>query len=293
MRRLLLLALACAVLAPIAGCEGDDGLRRLNFGKTAIVTGDFDTVEQLIQEVANTTTVEAEIQMYDGYVDGPHFQTEVSAQPGDLALQVEDLLRADVAQGLGQYNTVFLSCGMRGVSDHIYNGVAEDDHLVHDQVVIDNLLDTVQHGGNVYFSDWTYDLIEAAWPDKVRWVGDEEELDDAQRGQAGPIAARVVDEDLAVFMELGVGDEIEIIFNQAGWAVPLTVSDDVQVLVEGDIEYDDPETGTWTARENVPLVFSFTDGGNVVYTAFHNEAQVTDDARDVLRFSLTKLSAPQ
>ncbi len=293
MRRLLLLTLACALAAPLVGCDGDDGLRRLHFGKTAIVTGDFDTVEQLIQEVANTTTVEAEIQLYDGYVDGPHFETEVSAEPGDLALQVEDLLRADVSQGLGQFDTVFLSCGMRGVSDHVYNGVAEDDHLVHDQLVVDNILDTVQHGGNMYFSDWTYDLVEAGWPGKVTWVGDEEELDTAQRGQAGPVAARVVDEELAAFMEINVGDQIEVIFNQAGWAVPLSVSDDVQVLVEADIEYDDPETGTWVSRDSVPLVFSFSDGGNVVYTAFHNEAQVTDDARDVLRFGLTRLSAPQ
>jgi len=284
-----LLIAALIVGAGTSGCN-DPNLIRLNFGRTAIVTGDFDTVQQLIQEVANTTTVEADIHYYDGYIDGPHFETETDIQPGDLALQAEDLLRADTSQGLDQFDTTFLSCGMRGVADHVYNGVGEDNHLVEDGTVIANLDEALSHGAAIYFSDWTYDLVEATWPDKVRWAGDESELDDAQRGKAGPVTARVVSPELANFMELGVGDELEIIFNQGGWAVPLSVADDVEVLVEADIEYDNPDTGEFELRQDVPLVFSFTEGGRVVYTAFHNEAQITDDARDVLRFSLTRLS---
>ncbi len=289
MRRSLMLFAALIAGLGTSACT-DPNLTRLNFGRTAIVTGDFDTVRQLIQEVANTTTVEADIFMYDGYIDGPHFETETDIEPGDLALQVEDLLRADTSQGLDQFDTTFLSCGMRGVADHIYNGVAEDNHLVEDSTVLANLQEALSHGGALYFSDWTYDLIQAAWPEMVTWAGDSDELDDAQRGKAGPVNARVVSAELAAFMEINVGDEIEIIFNQGGWAVPLSVSDDVEVLVEADIEYDDPVTGEFELRQNVPLVFSFSGGGRVVYTAFHNEAQITDDARDVLRFSLTRLS---
>ena len=289
MRRSFLLLAALVAGVSTSACN-DPNLTRLNFGRTAIATGDFDTVQQLIQEDANTTTVEADIHYYDGYIDGPHFETETDIQPGDLALQVEDLLRADTSQGLDQFDTTFLSCGMRGVADHVYNGVAEDNHLVEDGTVIANLTEALSHGGALYFSDWTYDLIEATWPERVTWAGDEDELDDAQRGKAGPVNARVVSEELATFMEVGVGDEIEIVFNQGGWAVPLAVADDVEVLVEADIEYDDPITGEFVLRNDVPLVFSFTDAGRVVYTAFHNEAQITDDARDVLRFSLTRLS---
>jgi hypothetical protein len=289
LRRSSLLIAALAVALGTSGCQ-DPNLTRLNFGRTAIVTGDFDTVRQLIQEVANTTTVEADIHLFDGYIDGPHFETETDIEPGDLTNQVEDLLRADTSQGLDQFDTTFLSCGMRGVSDHLYNGVAEDDHLVSDSTVLANLQEALSHGGALYFSDWTYDLIQAAWPDKVHWAGDEDELDDAQRGKEGAVNARVVSSELAAFMELSVGDEIEIRFNQSGWAVPLSVADDVEVLIEADIEYDNPVTGEYELREDVPLVFSFAGGGRVVYTAFHNEAQITDDARDVLRFSLTRLS---
>lgn len=290
-RALVVLVLLASLALLIVSCEPEQSLVRLQFGRTAIITGDFDTVEVLIQEVANTTTVEAEIHLYNGYVDGPHFETEVGAGPEDLPLQVEDLLRAETHEGLDQFNTVFMSCGMRGVSDHVYNGVGQDDHLVEDATVIEHLVEAASHGTSLYFSDWTYDFIERAWPEKVAWVGDQDELDIAQRGRNGPVNARVVDEQLAAFMEVPVGSELEIEFNQSGWAVPRDVADDVTVLVAADIEYDDPYTGEWTPLQDVPLVFTFDAGAPVVYTAFHNEAQITDDARDVLRFALTQLSA--
>jgi hypothetical protein len=290
-RRALFVVALLALIAPlIAGCNPEQNLIRLQFGRTAIVTGDFDTVEVLIQEIANSTPVEAEIHYYNGYVDGPHFETEVGAGPEDLPLQVEDLLRAETASALDQFQTVFLSCGMRGVSDHVYNGVGEDNHLVEDETVIQHLRDTASNGTSLYFSDWTYDFIERAWPEKVAWVGDQEELDIAQAGRNGPVNARIVDPALADFMEVPVGSELEIEFNQSGWAVPGAVADDVTVLVAADVDYDDPYTGVWTTLQDVPLVFTFDAGAPVVYTAFHNEAQITDDARDVLRFALTRLS---
>jgi hypothetical protein len=44
---------------------------------------------------------------------------------------------------------------------------------------------------------------------------------------------------------------------------------------------------------SVPLVVAFDapgGSGRIVFTAFHNEAQLTDDARDVLRFQLGQLA---
>jgi hypothetical protein len=287
-----LIVLLLVLSTPLMGCGDGPELRRLNFGRTALVTGDFDTVEQLIQEVGNTTTIEADISIFDGYVDGPHFETEDVSQPDQLTLEVEDLLRADTTAGLAQFKTAFLSCGMRGVSHHVYNGVSEDNHLVDDPTVIENLVSAANSGVNLYFSDWTYEFIERGWPDLVEWVGEEDDLDAAQRGQAGPVTARVVHEGLAAFMEIPPSSEIEIIFNQGGWAVPMEVSEEVDVLVRGDIVYDDPLSGEYKVLTDAPLVFTFqAGGGKVVYTAFHNEAQITDDARDVLRVSLTQLSS--
>jgi hypothetical protein len=288
-QRPLIFLLVLSMLG-ISACDPDSGLRRLQFGRTAIITGDFDTVEQLIQEVSITTAVSADIELFNGYVDGAHFDTEVSSAVSPPSQQVEELLRADTTAGLDFFDTAFLSCGMRGVAERVYNGVSEDDHLVIDATVLNNVWDAVNHGQRLYFSDWTYDLLEATWPDKIEWLGSDTELDAAQRGAAGPVNARVVDADLADFMEIGLGDQIEIRFNQGGWAVIDSVADDVDVLVEADITYDDPITGELATRTS-PLVVAFDSGaGRVVFTSFHNEAQITDDARDVLRFQLNQLS---
>ncbi len=274
----------------LSGCDPDSGLRLLNFGRTAIVTGDFDTVEQLIQEVANTTQVEAEIQLYDGYIDGAHFQTEVTSAETPPGLQVEDLLRAETHAGLNQFKTAFFSCGMRGVAERVYNGASEDHHLVNDATVVEHVHDAVNNGLRLYFSDWSYDLLEAAWPSTLDWLGDDSLLDDAQRGIEGSVNARVVDEDLAAFMEVETGSQIEIVFNQGGWAVIEDVGEDVDVLVEAEVQYDHPGTGQATTITS-PLVVAFNSGGGrVVYTSFHNEAQITDDAVDVLRYQLSQLS---
>lgn len=278
--------LAAGAMTALTGCQ-DNNLQALNFGRTAIVTGDFDTVEQLIQEVANVSDVQAEITLYNGYVDEPHFETDVDGIP---SLQVEDLLRGNV-NTLSSFSTVFFSCGMRGVGEFRYNGVAEDDHLVIDGTVIENLQTTARRGANLYFSDWTYDFVDAAWPDMIRFHG-AGDLDDAQRGLAGPLSARVVSDALAEQMEIPVGSEIEIVFNQGGWAVIESVADDVEVLVEADVLVDNNETGQPELLPAVPLVVAFDapGTGRIVYTSFHNEAQLTDDARDVLRFQLGTLA---
>lgn len=277
-------------LALIAGCTDSD-LRRLRFGRTAIVLGDFDTVEQLIQEIANDTTVEIELHRYDGYTDGPHWETNFGDDEARPGIQVEDLVRADVTEGLDQFQTTFFSCGMRGVGAHVYNGVGEDNHLVLDGTVVENVVDAARRGNSLYFSDWTYDLLEAAWPEMVDWVGEDEDLDAAQRGRPGEVSARVVSEALAEAMEVPVGAEIELVFNQGGWAVPEAVADEVEVLVEGEVQWDDADGGAAPITSTVPLVLAFPHGdGKVVFTAFHNEAQITDDARDVLRYELGQLA---
>jgi hypothetical protein len=144
----------------------------------------------------------------------------------------------------------------------------------------------------MYFSDWTYDLLEATWPDQIDWLGDDSELDAAQRGIPGDALAYVADEGLAAFMGVEAGSQLDIVYNQGGWVVIEEVADGVDVLVRGDIEYDDPDTGETLLATDVPLVVAFDVGeaGRVVFTSSHNEAQITDDTRDVLRYQLSQLS---
>ncbi len=293
MRRCVPLLLLLSFVLIAAGCPGDNGLRRLALGKTAIATGDFDNVDELIKEVAVQTTVEAEIHYYDGYITGPAIESEPPNGGRPLELQVEDLMRVDSTAGLQQFNTVFLSDGMRGCNAQQYNGVGEDDHLVADQTVIDNLEVSVRNGLRLYFSDWNYDLFEATWPDLVDWIGDDTELDSAQRGLAPQtVNARIVDQGLADFMAVPLGSELEVIFNFGTWAVIDEVDESaVTVLVAADVEYDDPDTGEVRVKEDAPLLIAADVGtGVVLFTTFHNEAQVSDDTRDVLAYGLGKLS---
>jgi hypothetical protein len=287
MRALLLLALTLGV----AGCDDDVGLNVINFGATAIVTGDFDTVEQLIQEVSQETAIAADLSIYDGYISGPHFEHEIDVAES-FSGTVEDLLRSDPYDGgLGGFDTVFFSDGMRGVNVREYNGVVADDHLVSDGTVVDNVRSQGELGRRLYFSDWTYDLMERAWPDLVDWVGDDTEIDDAQRGTAQVVAARIVDPSLAGAMGVPEGSEIEVEFNYGVWAVAESVADNVNVLVEADVVVDDPETGAYVTLLDTPLVFSAAVGqGVVIFTSYHNEAQISEEARDVLRYQLGQLS---
>ena len=285
------LLLAAAVLLGATGCDDEIALSVLNFGATAIVTGDFDTVEQLIQEESQTTSIAVELSIYDGYISGPHFEHDIDVAVAFTGT-VEDHLRSDPYDGgLGGYDTVFFSDGMRGVNVREYNGVASDDHLVSDTTVVANVREQGELGRRLYFSDWTYDFIERAWPDLVDWVGDDEELDAAQRGTAQVVAARIVDSALASAMDVPEGTEIEVEFNYGVWAVAESVSDNVTVLVEADVEIDDPITGEYVTLYAVPLVFSALVGqGVVIFTSYHNEAQISEDARDVLRYQLGQLS---
>lgn len=285
---LLLIPAAASLLA----CPGDNGLRPLNFGSTAIVTGDFDTVEQLIQDIANETTVEAEIALFDGYIDGPRYESEATVAAGVLERQVEDLLRSSTVSGLQQYKTVFFSDGMRGCNEFIYNGVGEDNHLVLDQTVVDNVEFSVRQGLRLYFSDWNYDLMEAAWPDLVDWIGDDEQLDAAQNGLQQTVNAEIVDQQMADALEVPLGTQLEIIFNFGDWAVIDSVDpDQVDVLVSGDVAYDDPVTGEVLVKEDAPLLIAASVGSGVVlFTTFHNEAQISDETRDVLAYGLGQLS---
>ena len=284
--------LLVAGLAALAGCEPDNGIRPLNFGRTAIVTGDFDTVEELIEQVATTTTVEAEIVYIDGYIDGPRYESDAPNDGRPLELQVEDLLRNDSTGGLQLYKTVFFSDGMRGCNEFIYNGVGEDDHLVKDATVLANIERSVRNGLRLYFTDWNYDLLEATWPDLINWLGDEDQLDGAQRGTQQTVNARIVSQELADFMAVPLDSQLDVIFNFGSWAVIDSVDESlVEVLVRGDVEYDDPETGELRMKEDAPLLVSARVGsGIVLFTSFHNEAQISDETRDVLAFGLGQLS---
>jgi hypothetical protein len=94
----------------------------------------------------------------------------------------------------------------------------------------------------------------------------------------------VVEPELADLLGREPGEVIDLTMNQSGWALASSVPEDVDVLVQADVQYDDPESGVPRWLREVPLAFTFEVGqGRVVYTAFHHGNQVGQDGQVLLQ----------
>jgi len=266
-----------------AGCGGDQGVYALTLGEVAMVTGDFDTAEEALDKL------EVTYNLVDGWHDnGPLYEYQPDYDWENVKLTatpVEEFMGGQYV--IGAYDVVFLSCGMRGAGKFVYNNASErDDGLVADDAIVTILHDYVDNGGYVYATDWTYDLIEAAFPDMIEFVGDDLDLDAAQLGEPQTINGRVVDDELMEFLEMDSGsNEVAVDFNYDAWAVISSVSSDATVLLEGDFVYKDGADHIELHDAPLAVVFEVGDrGGKVIFTSFHTEAQFTTDVQRMIDF---------
>jgi hypothetical protein len=154
-----------------------------------------------------------------------------------------------------QYKMIFLNCGM-------------DDYTVTESAAILNNLKTwVNNGGILYASDWALSVVAAMYPTDVSG-----EL----YGEVQTISTNLVDPALVSFIGKSTAT---IAYDLPSWKTPETLSSAATVLVRGTFEYG---TDVYTDK---PLAIVLAKGnGKVVFTSFHNEAGVTDDQLDVLRY---------
>ncbi len=273
---------AVALLAPLLGATGtgctDTGIYALNLGEVAVVTGDFDTPEGAL------SALEVPYTLVNGWhADGPRYDVEEDYDWESVTYDVEVFLQD--AFEIGAYDVTFLSCGMRGAGGFVYNNAAEpDDHLVVDDAVVTNLREYVDNGGFVYATDWSYDLVEAAFPDQIDFLGDDEVLDAAQLGEPQTINGVVTDAGLMEHLGMSSGsNEVEVRFDFDAWSVIEGVGSGTSVLVEGDIIYKDGADAA--DLDDSPLLVVFDYGrGKVVYTPFHTQAQYTTDVQDIINY---------
>jgi hypothetical protein len=158
---------------------------------------------------------------------------------------------------LARYRAIFLNCGMQmGTLDSAF---------------IKQLRNYVAAGGSTYISDLVQPLVRAMFPRDVYGQ---------QSGASQTVIARVVDADLRGFIKK---DSVRIVYDLSGWATIDSVSSVPTVLLHGSYLVN----GT---RKTSPLAIRISSGtGRVVYTTFHNEANVTTDAVKVLTFFLFAL----
>lgn len=276
---LLTLALLLPACAPI-------GVHGLRLTQGAVVTGDFDDLNDLARDVLASRSQWPEFYEYDGTINGPLLGAPQTSRP---ERQLEDLFRGDPAF-VQSIDLLFLTDGARGFGLREYNGAARDDHLVRDPTALSALEAAVYDGLQILVSDWTYDLTEAIWPQLVDWVGDDDLLDDAQRGVPTTVLAEVVDPQLAAHLEVAPGDQIELILDFDQWAVPAQVGAGAEVLLQADVAFDDPLTGERVAIAAAPLLFRHRLGrGAVVHLLWHDTAQVDDRAHAAARWAMASL----
>lgn len=260
-------ALLLLPLALLTGCKNENGLAELRLDRVAVATGDFDYMEDILYrlEVAHDP--------FEGFISQPVYDTEIDG--ASIASKTEELFTGVNEDGeplLYDYDAILLNSGTRGFGEYVYNDVLPDDSLVSDADAMADLAAVVERGRTLVVSDWAYDAIEAAWPDKIAFLNEADGYDAAQRGLSESVTASVVDAELVE--ALGT-DSLALDFDFSYWTVIESVGPDVTVhLSADDVTYRVSASEGEGTISNVPLLVSFEAGnGRVVYSNFHWRAQ--------------------
>lgn len=263
--------LALVTLAALLGaCGNETGVNFRDVDQIAVTVGDFDDVQAPFDRMVVPTT------RYDGIISTATW-VEDEDEFTSPALNVEGLFLSERNEELRAYGAVFVASGTRGFGEREYNSLQPDDALVSNEEAMANAEAYLSTGGVMWLTDWSYDLAPRVVPDKIDFLGDEAQLDAAQRGDINDrVVARVVDEGLAE--ALGT-EQLSLKYNFSNWAVIEDVADssDVKVWLRGDVTYrDDSGEGTQTLTD-VPLLVSVQmqneRQGELVFSTFHLDAQ--------------------
>jgi hypothetical protein len=155
---------------------------------------------------------------------------------------------------LAQYRMIFLNCGL-------------DDQPAADPSTIQALLAWVRAGGTLYASDWAISYVSAMLPQDIIEI---EEAPDQL------VNSTITDTDLQQFTGQTTA---QIQYDLPGWYGLRQISNRPRVLLRGSY-------ATYTGQvQNRPLAIVIEEGqGRIIYTSFHNEAGVTSDQLQVLRY---------
>lgn len=227
--------------------------------KVAIVTGDYDDFDRVLDDLgfANYTLI-----------DG----TDPVVLDGFLENESE----------MAKYDIIFFNGGFTE------EGVIYDSTNAADTVpatVLANLQMYVQAGGSTYWSDWAYDGVELAWPDRIEFVGADDVHNDAQMGDYADVNAAVADASLAEFLGK---DYVDIEFDLPVWPPMESVDSSVSIHLSGTVPYSDGLSDY--TLSGAPLLVSFNDGsGKVVFSSFRAVRNANSDVLNILQYMMYNL----
>lgn len=250
-------------------CSNDSSFNLRRLDSIAVTVGDFDNVQESFNRM------EVDTVRYDGIISTATW-VEDEDDFTSPTLTVEGLFFSERNQELLEHGALFVSSGTRGFGERQYNSLQPDDQIVGSEEAVENARAFVGAGGVLFATDWSYDIVARAYPDKVDFLGDEAVLDSAQRGEIGRVQADIVDEQLATALDT---DQLSVVYNFSNWAVMERVldEDNVRVWMRGDVTYRDAEGGGTVDLTDVPLLVSIDVGGDfggeIVFSSFHLDAQ--------------------
>ena len=263
-------------VAALAGCTTDNGLTAVKLDAIAVVNGDFDDITPtLLRNEIGSAPFNGYISQSTTFVGDPGDPAPKRDDPGHT---VEELFTAPSGDQqhfeVDMYNAVFVNSGTRGLNAFQYNYTLDpDDALLTDELAMTNACHFPKANGSLFVTDWSYDLVEACWPDAIEFANDDLTVDDAQAGVVGEVLADVTDPDLAETLGTSV---VNIEFNYSAFAVMEDVGPDVEVLLRGDVMVQPLEGGEPVVQKNAPLIVRIPGGaygvgknGQVVFSSFH------------------------
>jgi hypothetical protein len=184
----------------------------------------------------------------------------------DGARSTEKLLKN--LQEMKKYDIIFLNCGI-------------DDSMITASVA-SNLRQFVEGGGSVYASDFSYDFVELAWPNAITWLGNDASIGSARQATGAKVQAKVISS--LLMQRLGGRNQVEIHYRMCPCAAAEKAESGTNVILSGDrMNQGNPD---------MPLALHFkpsAKSGNVIYTTFHNDEQISRTIDIILRFLIFEL----
>jgi len=194
----------------------------------------------------------------------PGSYDDIGAILDDMGIGYTEITDADLEDSdtVSSFYIIFLNCG-------------SDTYYAEETQVQDNLRNFVKAGGSIYASDWDYEYVEYTWPEAIDFYGDD--LTEPKIGEGDQhVNGDIIDSCLEDYMGKSV---VDLYYDLSAWVVIDGVGSGTNTDIQGDINTSEGPL------QDLPLLVNFTDdNGKVIYTTFHNEAQVTADAEKILKY---------
>jgi hypothetical protein len=261
-----------------------------NAVKIAVIGGLFDHVEGVLDDLAFDYDMKGN-DIHQN--DLANVRRKYPNATADLAQTVAFLSNLNA---LEQYDIIFINCGILWDSLSRY-------HMSSLPTIISNLYNFVDRGGGLYVADWAHAFAERVRPDMIDFYGNDDTPTAARNGWAPQtIQASVLSQGLQ--NALGA-NSVAIEFPQDAannvvnidWVVAQAAGMSSTVHLQGNARLCTRSfgecAGAGSTLPNAPLLVSHrnSNGGTIVFTAFHNERQhaVAGEILTILKFLIFQL----